>query len=48
MLAKATKNPYSDRQIIKISMNVIWNTNDIEKVHSDWYGKVPVKHTWED
>ena len=29
-------------------MNIIGNTNDIEKVHSDWYGKVPVKNTWEE
>ena len=31
MLAEAAKNPYLDRQIVEIAMNIISNTNDFEK-----------------
>ena len=47
MLAKAVKNPYSDRQLVEIAMNITRNTNDSEKGQADWYGKIPGKHTWE-
>ena len=29
ILAKAAQNPYSDRHLVKISMNIISNTNDL-------------------
>ena len=48
MLVKTAKNPYSDRQIFEIAMNIIRNTNDSDKVKSKWYGKIPGKNTWED
>ena len=35
MLAKAAKNPYSDRQLFKIDMNIIRNKNDSGKGKSD-------------
>ena len=48
MLVKAAKNQYSDRQIVEIAMKTIINTNDLEKVQADWYGKTPLKQTWDD
>ena len=29
-------------------MNIIRNKNDFKKGQADWYGKIPVKHTWGD
>ena len=48
MLVKAAKNPYSDKQLVKIAMNVIRNANDFKKGQADWYGRISVKQTWED
>ena len=31
ILAKSAKNPYSDRQLVEIAMNIIRNKNDFEK-----------------
>ena len=46
ILAKAAKKSYSDRQLVKIPMNIMRNANDFDKGQADWYGKIPVKHTW--
>ena len=48
MLAKAEKKPYSDRQLVKMAMNIIGNINDSKKGKSDWYEKIPGKQTCED
>ena len=48
MLVKAANNSYSDRQIVKIAMNIIRNKNYSEKGKAKWYGKIPGKQTWED
>ena len=48
MLAKAAKNPYSDRNLVKIAMDIIRNTNDFKKGKADWYVKIPVKQTRKD
>ena len=48
MLVKAANNSYSDRQIVKIAMNIIRNKNYSEKGQAKWYGKIPGKQTWED
>ena len=48
MLAKAAKNPYSDRQLVKIALNIIRNKNDFENGQAYWYVRTPNKHTWED
>ena len=42
-LEKSAKNLYSDRQIVKIALNIISNMNDYDKRKSDWYDKTPGK-----
>ena len=41
MLAKAAKNPYSDRQLVKTASRIIMNMNDFNNVQADWYNKTP-------
>ena len=43
LLDKAEKKPYSDRQLVGISLKIIRNTNDFKKVQADWYVKIPEK-----
>ena len=46
MLEKAVKNPYSDRNLVKIAMNITRNKNYLDKVQSNWYGNTPGNQTW--
>ena len=48
MLAKEKTNPYSDRQLVKIYLSIIRNTNNFERGKSSCYGRTLDKHTWED
>ena len=45
MLEKSAKNPYSDRQIFEIDINITRNTNYFEIGQADWYEKIPGKQT---
>ena len=45
MLAKVEKNQYLDKQLVKIAMNIIRNTNDLKKGQTNWYGKISETQT---
>ena len=45
-LGTAADNPFSDKQLVQISLKIIKNTNDFENAINAWYERPALEHTW--